>query len=898
MMEKHSGCDRCPYVTHSFVPSEGPEDADIMLVGESPARHEVRLQKPFQGESGELLNTAFEANDMHRKKYYITNAVKCCRAEDEDETNPEAITMCYDNFLKREIAAVNPKLLVPMGNVALQSISKKKGILKARSLIYFQDFTYKKKKFKLKIIPTLHMAFILRQRALEDFMLADFKLIKWQGTSRKMLLPPPADYAPLQTWRGIRTYLTSLLTERKPFATDTETTGLNPDIEYMMDASFTTRPYFARSMHFYLNHDADAQAEVDRAATGRAGKKPRKEFLKPNPILTPRRLRWVAKMLYKLLHSGIEIRFQNEKFDLRVYRRFILNHLGPRYELDPQRINSVDVLPAAHLWNENLPKNLKDLARMWTDILYTKEEIDAVKGGTLIRQPWEKRGIYNCKDADATFRIYPLLRSRLKTRELLWELYQTREMPDIKNLLQSEVFGMLVSKDKINEVGRRIKGRMDHFRDRMRSIAGKKFNPRSNPQLTKVMFKRLRMPFDPEFINKKSNLPSTNKEHIKWITQRVQGNHARFLRALSLQRQYGTLYGTFVKGIRKTMDLEGRVHCDFLLWGTTSGRLACKNPNLLNIPRDGEFEGTLLSIRDIFVARPGYQIVDADFSQIEYKLLAIFSNEEKILAQVRRGDDFHTITARALESKKMRKAEALAATSKRWARIMKDIRNRAKRFNFALVYGAGEDTLAQAVAPELYVANREKALALVRRYTERHQNAYPKLWEYLKKVPKLAVQDGELQLPNGRIRRFPKTHDKTQLMFQERQAGNFQAQGMGAYVMRAAYSRICQRFRDEGIAWKKMKVVDRKGNVIHVKVIDSFPMNIIYDSILAEVKNKHVNRAQQIIAEEMLKPVPELDNFVFAIEMGVGQSWHLAEVNAYKVKMPDEVKPWTVENAA
>ncbi|HYE75099.1 MAG TPA: uracil-DNA glycosylase, partial [Blastocatellia bacterium] len=117
-IEKNKNCRRCPYFTHAFVPPVGPKDAEVVLVGENPGRLDARENHPFVGDSGQILDEVLQAVDLNRNDTYITFAVKCARAENEDETNKDAIEHCRNNFLTKELLEIKPNVIAPMGNVA------------------------------------------------------------------------------------------------------------------------------------------------------------------------------------------------------------------------------------------------------------------------------------------------------------------------------------------------------------------------------------------------------------------------------------------------------------------------------------------------------------------------------------------------------------------------------------------------------------------------------------------------------------------------------------------------------------------------------------------------------------------------------------------------------------
>lgn len=309
-----------------------------------------------------------------------------------------------------------------------------------------------------------------------------------------------------------------------------------------------------------------------------------------------------------------------------------------------------------------------------------------------------------------------------------------------------------------------------------------------------------------------------------------------------------------------------RISSDFMVFGTTSGRVVSRDPNIVNIPRDKEFEeGVLVSIRNMIEARPGWEIISADFSQIEFRVAALVSGDKKLIRNIFDKDvDIHTLASRAIfgvkfieKEKALKKANSLKKVESLKSEL-KEMRVLAKMFNFGRLYGGSDMGLADSMG---------LPVESVREFAASMDKAYPDLARFIKGMPQLAWSEGYIQSPMHRIRRFPPTWDRFTKSEQGRQAINFIPQSVAAYICRKALNNLVLRIKKEGL----------KG----------FPINIVYDNILAECPKEETSRFMYIMAKEMLKPVEELSGRFFTIEIGKGKSWREAEMHQKKVTPKD-----------
>jgi DNA polymerase-1 len=848
---KCAACRTCPYYDRPFVPPEIRPDAEGLLVGESPWKTEVEQQLPFVGPAGNTLEELLTASGLRRADFSVTNAVLCqphlvpsgSRGDFKIEEIPNAvIRLCHDTFLQPLVERLKPNLVVPMGDVAVNAITKRRGITRQRGLLFQHKFG----SFTTKVLPTFHPAYIMRSPQMMPLTVSDLR-----QAAEQLAFADVMDYAKTVDYQSLGTKAAALawfdaLDQADEIAIDCETTGLNYLTDDVLCISFASQERKARVLDFFT--------------------------------LYPDRVDWaydptVLTRLYELLHSGKIIYGQNFKFDLRFLRQVFLKWLAK--DLDIQKIRWREVLLMQHLLDETQPKDLKSMAHMYTDIRYQKTELDIVRAGLIKKADVQARMRYAAKDADATLRIGRRLVRRLKAEHdgKWWKLYVSNEMPMSKWLFESELFGIHASRRRIGELKQVVKAKLRVLRTKMYELAGGKFNIRSTKQLPKVMFETLRIEGNPNYKTTTGKL-STGKEHIQWL---LDHRPHPFLSLLRLYREYDKLYSTFVRGLSAAIDANGLLHPDFLVWGTVTGRISSRNPNVLNIPRDRELsDQTIISVRKVFTARKGHQLLVADYSQIELKIIAIMANVTSIIEQLREGQDFHTITAREMYGVKMKKAEAIATTGRWkdtryseadrqvWTHRMDTMRSASKTFNFAMVFQAGNDKLAEQLKTTVEKAEEFRDTFFLK---------YPQILEMMESCKSLAWYDGKVELPNGRMRRFPKVFNQEQRGEQGRQAFNVLPQGMAGYVGRSAFIRIAKRFREESIR--------------------GFLTNTVYDSIMAEVESLDVNRAGRIMAEEMLRPVALLNNFSFSIKLGVGRDWAEAEQQAYKVLAVGDLKEWS-----
>ncbi len=354
-------------------------------------------------------------------------------------------------------------------------------------------------------------------------------------------------------------------------------------------------------------------------------------------------------------------------------------------------------------------------------------------------------------------------RTTLEKRDML-RLYRDIELPLLYVLFDMEKTGFAVDRARLDEIDAKFSELERANVKRIRELCGGvSININSPKQLAKLLFEEMKIPYP----DRSAKSYSTKAE----ILQKLSGEY-EIADELLKYRFNSKLKSTFIDGLRKTLKPDGTVHTSFNQTATTTGRLSSTDPNLQNIPTRTE-EGRLL--RSMFVARQGHSLVDADYSQIELKLLAHFSGDPKMVDAFRSGNDIHTATA----------AEVFGVPA---SEVTPSMRRDAKAVNFGIVYGISNYGLSQNIHIPPKTAD-----GYIKRYFER----YPDVKAYLDDLVESAKRLGYAVTMFGRRRNIPELDSAkfNERKFGERIAMNTPLQGSAADIIKIAMVRVADRLR-------------------------------------------------------------------------------------------------------
>lgn len=348
--------------------------------------------------------------------------------------------------------------------------------------------------------------------------------------------------------------------------------------------------------------------------------------------------------------------------------------------------------------------------------------------------------------------------------KLLYEI----EIPLAAVLADMELTGFRIDVDGITRYGEVLKETADALQSRIYSYAGEEFNISSPKQLGEVLFEKMALP--------KSKKTKTGYSTDAETLQNLIPYHP-IIEDILDYRQMTKLKSTYADGLAKAADAEGRVHSAFNQTGTATGRLSSSEPNLQNIPVRTEAGR---EFRRYFIPKnDDYVIIDADYSQIELRLLAHISGDDTMIESYREGVDIHTMTAS--------KVFGVEPTQ-----VTPELRKRAKAVNFGIIYGIGEYSLSE----DLGISR-----AQAKRYIDSYLEGFPKVREYLDAIKKTAKDNGYVTTYFGRKRYIPElsSSNKNLQHFGERVAMNSPIQGTAADIIKIAMIDVDREIKKSGI---------------------------------------------------------------------------------------------------
>ncbi len=366
--------------------------------------------------------------------------------------------------------------------------------------------------------------------------------------------------------------------------------------------------------------------------------------------------------------------------------------------------------------------------------------------------------------AAAVEALYGVLAPKLRERGQ-WGLFQTAELPLCRVLAEMELAGCGVDARALREFGESLSDRMAEREAAIYEMAGGTFNINSPKQLGEVLFERL-------------GLPHGKKTKTGWSTNADVLEKLRFqhpiVDAVLEYRQYAKLKSTYADGLLKAMDSDGRVRTKFQMTVTATGRLSSTEPNLQNIPTRTDLGS---EFRRMFTAAEGCVLVDADYSQIELRILAHIAGDEAMEAAFLAGGDFHAETA----------AKVFHVDR---ADVTHEMRRQAKAVNFGIVYGISAFSLSQDLGV---------TVAEAKAYMEAYFTTFPGVRRYMDGVVKQARETGYVETLFHRRRSLPEltSSNKNMRAFGERVALNMPIQGTAADVMKLAMAAVWRRLKAE-----------------------------------------------------------------------------------------------------
>ncbi|WP_020506662.1 DNA polymerase I [Lamprocystis purpurea] len=535
---------------------------------------------------------------------------------------------------------------------------------------------------------------------------------------------PAADYETVLTTAALDAWI-ERLAAADLFAFDTETTGLDYMRAELVGLSFCIAPGRA------------AYVPVAHVYPGAPDQLPREQVLaRLKPLLEDPRRPKVG---------------QNLKFDMSILARHGVNLLGIAHDT---------MLESYVLDSTATRHNMDALAKKYLDYDTVQFEQIAGKGAKQLsfdQIPLEPAAHYAAEDADITLRLHQALWPRLESTGRLAPLYQEIEVPLIPVLSRIERTGVRIDPDLLAEQSQQLAARIHTLELRAYENAGRRFNLGSPKQIGEIFFTELKLPV---IAKTPTGAPSTSEE----VLEQLAADGHELPKLILEHRGLSKLRSTYTDKLPQQIDpYTGRVHTSYHQAVAATGRLSSTDPNLQNIPIRTE-EGR--RIRRAFIAEPGYHILAADYSQIELRIMAHLSGDERLLAAFASGQDIHRATA----------AEVMGIPPDQ---VTADQRRSAKAINFGLIYGMSAFGLARQLGIERGAAQD---------YVDLYFNRYPGVRTFMDSIRTQARADRYVETVFGRRLHLPEIahSNKARRAAAERTAINAPMQGTAADIIKRA----------------------------------------------------------------------------------------------------------------
>ncbi len=607
-------------------------------------------------------------------------------------------------------------------------------------------------------------------------------LLKEFGGSQKTL--SSADYHLVNDETAFQNFLKQLQSA-KVFAVDTETTSLDFLKARLVGLSFAFHP--GEAYYLPLGHQTEApQLLLEKVLPA------------IRPILEDPQIPKVA---------------QHYKYDAHVFRNhgIVLSGLQcdtmlASYLLDPSTSHKLDNLSARYLQHP----------------MISYQEV-AGKNGDFSKVGLAEACTYSCEDADVTFQLAQLFLNKLKEENFL-QLFQEIEIPLIGVLLKMERRGIKVDCEFLQQLQSEFGDRIQAQEKKINQLAGETFNIQSPKQLATILFEKLQLP-----VVKKTKTGYSTDVDVLTELAKIHDLPKEILEFRSLAK----LKSTYVDALLSLADPKThRIHTSFNQTIAETGRLSSSDPNLQNIPIRSE-DGA--KIRRAFIAEEGFALMSADYSQVELRILAHFSEDKTLLDAFSENLDIHRITAANI----FQVNEALVTPT---------MRSAGKTVNFAVIYGQTPYGLSQ----QLGVSQQQ-----AKKYIEQYFEKYSGVRKYREKILEEARNRKEVRTLMGRRRFVPDIDSKNTLArnFSERIAFNTVIQGTAADLIK-----------------KAMVEIDRE---MEMKKLKSHLLLQVHDELVFEVEGSEREEMKSTIRQKMEGVV----DFKIPLKVEIGEGVHWAEAH-------------------
>ncbi len=690
-----TSCERCPALCSNrtqIVNGRGPEDAKIVFVGEGPGVDEDESGKPFMGKSGRILATLMKQVGIDPSTVYLTNATRCLPPRNRPNPTPEEVGNCHD-YLIEELRAINPAVIVILGKQALSSLYKiNTAIASVMGFTLYNDDLP-----NIPMIATYHPSYIMRGNWSDTaLVLAHLQKVKRlsEKTGDEYGLGSYTGIKTLEELRALRDYL--LGSDFTLLSVDTETCGLSSLDDDFLCVSFTAEEGLGYSVPILhrgktivyedkkltkkrMNEiikekgepptDSEKEWLVKQDEDNRIIKIP-KEIYIPEIYWSEEDLPEVIQIIDEILRSDIPKAGQNIGFDLRMLERNTNDPVVAAATAFGFYVNNLvhDTKMLSTLLQENLPASLTVMASYWTDIPYYEKDIVEFKS-----KMWELEDeilwVYGGADVDVVARLVPPLYKKVKEEGSDF-VYHNISIPLIRCATKLEERGVLVDLEYFDKLCDYYKNNLEEQKQSLTELMGRELEtPTYYKTLQTLLFEELELPLPNRATdsavkkckNCKKDSPcspnhsGTGGDELEELNKRHPHPILPIILDIKTSEKFYSNYLEGGKGgFRRFIREDGRLHPTWNAARASTGRFTCENPNLMNPPKNTHIDSDEYdihskdAIRSMFIAPPGFVVMNADWSQLELWVLAYETGDETLLKLLRGGEDVHSYVGRKL----------------------------------------------------------------------------------------------------------------------------------------------------------------------------------------------------------------------------------------------------------
>jgi uracil-DNA glycosylase family 4 len=831
--ENCTKCEALAKCRKQVVNSVGPLDAKILLVGEAPGPDENEQGVPFVGRAGQQLNRMLALAGIAREQVRIVNAVRCFPKNEDRNVNAsfraptwDEIAACRE-YLKQEIEAIKPNVIVPLGSVALSAIMGSKSAAASTKITKVRGTEFWSEEFNCKIMPTFHPSACMRDPNREPTVIQDFVRIRESSQYAELSKGDEGNYITLDTLEKADAFF-ERMNDVQNFVFDLETNSLDWQTGEILEVSFSWKEKTACVLPLTKYIGIPYQEIEIKKRKGKKKVDGKVQVVETEKQVVVEKVRdtyepyWGEKQEYilgklkELMESEKGKIGQNLKFDSKWFMQ------------KGWKVNNIifDTMLAAHLLNENNKGrlDLTSLSKQYTTMgnydrpieEWFKEHRVSEEKRNYAHLPEELRRKYACMDADCTYRLFekfvPLL-----ANENLTDIFNRLILPLNDTLTEAEFRGVKIDRECLKALKQELEADIAALEKRIKTVTGD-INLNSPDQLKTLLFKELKLP---KIKKTKKGDDSTDVEVLE-----ILADMNPIPQLILDYRKMEKLYNTYVVGIEEKLDKEGYLHGSFNIMGTESGRLSSSDPNLQNIPKKDK------RIKKMFQAEEGNVMVEGDLSQAEICFWAEFSRDPQMLMDIANGLDMHRNTASVVYKIPPEQ-------------VTDDQRTLAKRTAFGLLYGMGDDKFAKQNKCTIEEAAKGR-LAFFGRY--------PIAKQWLFHIVKEARMNQYVTNLFGRRRHLPGINSQDDMVKYEAEAAakNSPIQGTASDYTCNAANRIVMKFKELGLHGK-LRI-------------------LIHDAILMDIPKSELEQSIKIMKEEIERPVC---NIVVPIraDFSTGPNW-------------------------